>query len=190
MNHFFDVGANNGSTFDRFIAKSPEFDGWTVWCFEPSPREWPSLFKKAEQYSTRYKIVLCPFGLGNSFFTARFYQQNLSEGDTFIPHAVDFHKNPAIPLGEKYQLMAASVPFSSFVLDNTSIGDSITMKLDCEGAEFDILNDLLLHPKALNRFKKIMVEWHVVNRIDYERETQRIVSAYERCGHKLYGWGY
>ena len=36
--HFFDIGANIGQTFDDFLTKTTAFDGWDVWCFEPSPR--------------------------------------------------------------------------------------------------------------------------------------------------------
>lgn len=190
MKHFFDIGANNGSTFDRFLVKTDEFDGQCVWCFEPSPRSWPDLLKKAEEMSDRFQITLCPFGLGARWGTFPFYQQTISEGDTFIPEAVDFTGIKAVPLPVKYAIVAGEVPISAFILSHTWVTDEITLKLDCEGSEYLILNDLLKNRKSLERCKKIFIEWHRVRSIDFVDEQDRFQHAFAELGLPLELWPY
>lgn len=190
MKHFFDVGANNGSTFDRYITKHPELDGAHIWCFEPSPRCWPALMAKAESLSKRYAITLCTFGLSGIWGASQFFQQSLTEGDTFIPNAISFMGTPAIPEKLGWNMMAATIPLSSFIVLKTDPTDEITVKLDCEGTEYSMLKDLLKLEDARSRIKKLMVEWHIVPGIDYVKEGQELKEEFARCGRPIEGWGY
>ena len=72
MNYFFDIGANIGQTFDWFLAKTNEYDGWTVWCFEPSPRYMAGLICTAARFRSRYRIA---FAVSGADGLAGFYEK-------------------------------------------------------------------------------------------------------------------
>jgi FkbM family methyltransferase len=190
MRFFFDIGANIGSTFDRYLLKTQEFDGAHVFCFEPSPRSWPQLLIKAEEMSHRFKVTVCPFGLDGQWGAWPFYEQTISEGDTFIKDSVAFTNEPAIPLGVNYRMMAATMSLTYMIFTNTTPSDKVFLKLDCEGAEYAILKDLIYHEDALARCDRILVEWHNVLRIDFKAEEAMLCKAFAAAGHPLENWPY
>lgn len=185
MNHFFDVGANNGSTFGRYIVPNVG-EGTRVWCFEPSPQCWPQLISQISQCSNQFKIALCPFALSNKWGVHRLYQRVVSEGDSIFAEAVGFDGTPAIAVQSDYQISVAAVPVVDFILGHTEAGDTITLKLDCEGSEYAILNSLLENKEALERCGEIMVEWHV----GHEVEIIRLLRDFAIAGHPLGQWNY
>lgn len=180
MKHFLDVGANNGSTFDRFLCKTQDFDGAKVWCFEPSPRSWATLSEKAHELGYRFDITLCPFGLGGETGVFPFYQQRESEGDTFIAQPLNFRGEKAVSLGCNYTLQVPMIAAADFIFSHTHADDEITLKLDCEGAEYAILDDLLAFSNVLGRFKRIMVEWHWVSAINFVAQRQRLEKEFSK----------
>lgn len=188
MKHFFDIGANAGNTFERFLLKTNEFDGQRVWCFEPSPQSWAQLQKVAEQMSKRFKITLCPFGIG-LMGAFPFYRQQESEGDSFIPDSVAYTGVPAIPASLNHAMLAIQYPLSMFILKHTFSTDKITLKLDCEGSEFVILKDLI-RSEALKRCERILVEWHNVRTIDHQEERENLEFDFKELGHPLEIWPY
>src|ERR1051325_9068883 len=94
MNHFFDVGASVGSTFELFLDKTHEHDGWRVWCVEPSPRHLGKLIEAVNSRSGRYQSVICPFGLGDRSGVSEFYIKQDFQGDSFL---MTFGSNAPIP---------------------------------------------------------------------------------------------
>jgi FkbM family methyltransferase len=174
MNHFFDIGANIGQTFDKFLLKTNEYDGYKVWCFEPSPRNMAPLVEAAKRVTSwpqkdvhRFQVVVCPFGLWNKNGTFSFYEKSDAldvygrengEGDSFVESFLTNNKAP-------YQIMATSVKFSDFVKDNTAPTDSLVVKIDCEGGEYGILEDIYSNPDVCSRIKKLIVEWHQTSEV-------------------------
>lgn len=186
--HFFDIGANDGNTFEHYLLKHPEFDGWMVWCFEPSPRSWPGLCATAERLAGRYRITLCPFGLAAVAGTPVLYQQACTLGDSFCANLLGNAGQKVPRLGVLYELRAATVTLSSFILANTGPVDEIVLKLDCEGSEFGILRELLACPEALGRCSRILAEWHLLDRFDSTSECDALKATYAATGHPIEGW--
>ena len=73
--HFFDVGGNIGQTFDWLATLSNDYSDHIIWIFEPSPRHYARLIAKCKEMSNKYKIKLCPFGLGGKTEIARFFEK-------------------------------------------------------------------------------------------------------------------
>ncbi len=53
-----------------------------------------------------------------------------------------------------------SVDIARWIVRNVGVDDRVTLKLDIEGAEFDVLEHLLGHPGALSKLEHVLVEWH------------------------------
>lgn len=194
MNHFFDVGANIGQTFTKYLLNTNDYDGYKVWCFEPSPRNMGPLVEVAKQVTSwpqkdvhNFQVVVCPYGLWDKDGSFMFYEKSdpldvygreNGEGDSFIRGFLTNNKAP-------YSINAVTVSASKFIMNNTSPDDNIVMKLDCEGGEFGILEDLMTNPDALSRVKKLIVEWHTTDEI-YKKD--QLIQKYAEKGYKLEDW--
>lgn len=159
MNHFFDIGANIGQTFDWYLLKTHDFDGWDVWCFEPSPRNTIQLLDRVRRLDKRFHVHVCPFGVAGKYEVARMYENQNPIGDSFFEHYTAGGDVSKV-LDTAYLIHPVCVPLSQVIVTATEPGDSVVLKLDCEGGEYAALRDLLAHPEALTRCPRIMVEWH------------------------------
>lgn len=184
--HFFDVGSNVGQTFDDFLLKRPEYDGADVWLFEPSPRHLVSLMEKAAVLANRFKIHVCPFGLRGESSVSSFFMKDDPRGDSFEPYLASDHLTLNVDTG--YTLHAFAYDAALFILRATKPGDSVILKLDCEGSEYHILTHLLNNEEALSRVKQILVEFHTIKTaspvLDYEQLHQR----YGEIGKPIEQW--
>jgi FkbM family methyltransferase len=157
-NHFLDIGANIGQTFDWYLSKTPKYDGWHVWCFEPSPRHYEKLVGTKDRFKDRYKIKLCTFGLSDKNGISTFYEKADPLADSFLSELR--RPNDQIIENKGDTISVKTVTISNFIEYCTEPNDKIVIKLDCEGSEYSILLELLSNEQLLNRIEKIMVEWH------------------------------
>lgn len=185
MNHFFDIGANVGQTFDMLLLNDTSHDGWTVWCFEPSVRHLPALCAAIERHKHRYNIVLCPFGIGGENTTAKFYPKTDLMGDSFEENLY-LAPTPIPNLTHGYGLVFPVVSLPEFILRHTASEDVIELKLDCEGGEFTALPALLTSP-ALNRVKSIRTEFHN-NGTGWDTKMNQIKADYAAVGRLIQDW--
>lgn len=189
MKHFFDIGANVGQTFDDYLDPRPEYkDGWRIWCFEPSPRHVPALMDRARRASADgYLVTVCPFAIGGAHNFARFYQKDDPRGDSLHEYLASDHETKNIDHG--YELLTNVVTISQLFL---VIGrsDRVTLKLDCEGAEYGILDGLLdshaVRAPWFERIDSIMVEFHNIG-AGFTR-VDSLMARFEEIGKPLAKW--
>jgi FkbM family methyltransferase len=186
--HFFDVGANNGQTLPDYLAKTPEFDGWDVWCFEPSPRHLPHLMERLSrpEYATRYNLHLCPFGFRGKDGIIPFYTKDDPRGDSFESYLASDHETKNMRYG--YDLHCPAYDAGDFIVNNTEKGDMVVLKLDCEGSEYELLSSLLGNPIALTRIDEILVEWHSINPAEPVFGEKTLTKAFDALGITLGRW--
>lgn len=123
---FLDVGANNGQTLAA--ALDPKFKFDEIHCFEPVSACWPRLAELADD-----RVTIERFGLWNKTCRQEIYQPGSKgaglwkkdNGRSDLTELCDFRKA------------------SKWVRDNVLLGDVVFLKLNCEGAECDILDDLI-----------------------------------------------
>jgi len=189
-NHFLDIGANSGNTFDLFLNQHEEYYGWNVWCFEPSPKHMNSLLDKARQVSGRFNVVVCPFGLSGTTTVVPFYEMvNNTVSDSFIKTGLYATLDPA----PKYNVIGSCVSIVEFMDIYTFDGDSVVLKVDCEGSEYDLYENLLTRPDLLSRIKLIYNEWHPAwNDMDAERRirAEKIINRFNAYPIKFTDWDF
>ena len=179
MKYFFDVGAHTGNTFPHL---GLEYDGWTIFCFEPSQKHIPILIDYVKNLKDRYKIFVCTFGLGEFTKPEIFFPKTNGEGDSFF-EGYEINEN----LG--YNLIPITYSVSEFILTFTKPEDKIHMKLDCEGSEYGILKSLMRTESAFNRIEKLFVEFHRVP--GYGDEIREEMSRFcDNLGHPIHHWGH
>lgn len=157
MRYFYDIGANQGQTFDWYLLKG-KFSDCHVVCFEPSPRHLQILLNKMRSLQGKFAaMTLVPVGLYDYNGIAEFFQKNTHMSDSlFFDHVNKHVKN--IPPAVKLEVPVMRL--TDFISSHTKDGDEVLLKIDAEGAEFAILEDLLGSPEAMARVKSCLVEWH------------------------------
>lgn len=133
-----DIGANIGA-FSVFAAEA----GATVYAYEPEPKNYELLVENARGR----KIKTFPFAVGGErgertlFLTGEYSGKN-----SFYP------PSPALK-----QVTVRCVSLEDILHE---VGSCDTLKIDCEGAEYEILYRL---PQALfSRIGEIRLEWHAI----------------------------
>tara|TARA_Y100000310_G_scaffold270565_1_gene284505 strand:+ start:20528 stop:21103 length:576 start_codon:yes stop_codon:yes gene_type:complete len=125
---FLDCGAHNGESIDEFYRLFKDADEYEIHSFEPNPDMWPLLEKK--------KTILHKVGVWGDNDEIDYYKGENSEGGTFLRNKasgkVDYN-NP---------IRAEVVRLSEWIKKNFDKEDYIILKIDIEGAEYWVLDDL------------------------------------------------
>jgi FkbM family methyltransferase len=190
MNYFFDIGANIGQTFDDYLLKTNEYDGWEVFCFEPSPRHMAGLLRKAKEVGDRFNVTIFPCAVSEFSFPHELFEKVDPRGDSlqlklwqgeFVPNRV-----------APYRVIAQCVTLPQLISRCSTEGDTLVVKLDCEGAEYGILRSLLADPYALSRISKLMVEFHKIETDSNESraEEERLFEEFKKLGKPWEIWPY
>lgn len=129
---FLDVGAHKGQTLAAVLALSPGFDA--IVCFEPVPQHWPALAKLA---GARARIER--FGLWNRDVRATVYDPGREGAGLWLKD-----KRKATLRGGAAPTAACDFRRASdWFRANVDADDVVYLKLNCEGCECDIVDDLL-----------------------------------------------
>lgn len=140
MKVFLDVGAHEG--WSLHAVRDPKYGFDRIYCFEPAASCWPAL-----EAVTDRRISICRFGLWNRTAEHALYDPG-SRGASMFED-----KFRAKPADETARFVRASDWFR----DNLGPDDEIYVKLNCEGAEADIVEDLL-DSGELDRVRSVMID--------------------------------
>ena len=144
MRIFLDIGAYNGDTASDVLSSKHKFD--KIYCFEPQPE-----MCKLIRAIGRDEIVVQEFGLWNKTCSTTLHWTRKTDGATVYPDK--------FPTSSK-TISVKMVKASDWFAQNIKPDDYVVMKMNCEGAECDILDDLF----ASEEYKKIsalMVDFDV-----------------------------
>jgi FkbM family methyltransferase len=154
MKVFLDVGAHAGWTL--MAVRDPKYAFDRIYCFEPSAQCWPALERLADA-----RVTICRFGLWNLTTTHALYDSG-SRGASL--YADKFGDARAV---EEVQLVRATEWFREHLRDD----DEVYVKLNCEGAEADIVEDLL-ESGEFSRLRAVMIDPDV-RKIPSQRHRER-----------------
>jgi len=140
---YLDIGAHFGETLPA--ALDPRFGFDVVVCFEPASDCWPRLRRRRDP-----RLVLCRFGLSNESGKRRLYAAGsvraslLAEGKT---------------AGARPEVVTMARA-SDWFRTNLGHGDEVYAKVNVEGSECDILDDLL-DSKEISKVRSMLVDFDV-----------------------------
>lgn len=146
MKVLVDCGANTGDSLSSLIKLFGPFD--RIVCFEANPNL--SVTKPQDLEST-FEVLRS--AVWNSNTELRFF---LGEHDN--QSSLMENKSTGNFTRER-SVTVTAVDFAEWIGANTFPDDDLTIKIDIEGAEFDVLERLASHP-ARKRVKRLLVEWH------------------------------
>ena len=129
MKLFLDIGAHHGET--ARVALEPEFGFDRVCCFDPDPCSWGYL-EVLQQTDPRVEFY--PFGLWNKNVTVPIYGTGRVGCTLFADK----------PVGRRDRVgEGVFIKVSDWMASNVSSDDFMIAKLNCEGCECDILDNLM-----------------------------------------------
>jgi FkbM family methyltransferase len=137
---FLDVGAHEGETLHA--VRDPKYAFDRIYCFEPASSCWPALEAVDDE-----RVAVCRFGLWNRTTAHALYDAGSLGASVF---ADKFRDTPAVA-------DARFVRATDWFRQHLSEGDEIFVKLNCEGAEVDIVVDLL-ESGELARVRSAMID--------------------------------
>jgi FkbM family methyltransferase len=123
---FLDVGAHLGESLRA--VRDPKYGFDRIYCFEPASSCWPALESVRDR-----RVTVCRFGLWDRTGEEPLYDAGGIGASLFSD------KFKARPADELARLVRATDWFRA----NLDREDEIFLKLNCEGAEVDIVEDLL-----------------------------------------------
>ena len=168
---FLDVGAHDGQTAREVLRDCDLFTD--IWCFEPMPAQRARLGALAED--PRLKIF--DFGLSNRTGEAIIYGDNTDMGASPYVSKKKRGNDRATPC----ELVRAS----DFFAEHIAPDDSIVMKLNCEGAECDIINDLL-DSGEVAKVANVMIDFDVRKIPEKAHEEANLKERMRREGFDRY----
>lgn len=150
---FIDAGAHSGESISLYLDKNPQLKGCNVYLFEPNP-QYAQELKELEGNKT-YNIIYKPEAVWTkneelSFFIAEDQWGDL--GSTLLPE-----KREKLDL--QHPLEVKAIDFAEFLQSNCTSQDYVIVKLDIEGAEYQVI-DHLIKTNSIRLIDEILVEWH------------------------------
>lgn len=164
MNVYIDCGANLGQGFERLKSRI-NFIDYKVFMFDILPSACNFL---KNQYP---EAMIYNQGVWNCNTIRVVKQENaIIENVSKVGHESNIlqDKHAMSDSGlksqwENYELNC--IDFSEFLVKNFKQTDNILLKIDIEGAEYEVF-DRLIETKTLNFIKQVHVEWHSHLRTD------------------------
>lgn len=164
-NVFIDCGANLGLALRKFMGELPshEFFG-----FEPNAALHPHIRENTKELAQRGALTL--------------YQQAVWIEDGTTNLYLGQHESSTVMLGKKMlpnygppidyanPVVVPAINFGAWVVGTFSRSDSITVKMDIEGAEYPVLRKMV-EDGSLSFIKVLYVEWHH-DRFDYMSDEE------------------
>ena len=147
MRIFLDVGAHDGETLD--IALDPKWGFERIDSFEPASTRLETLRKFRHKH-----LAIHDFGLSSQTKNTTLYGAGLLGGSIYSEK--NYLDAKATSYKEEIKLQSAS----EWLTKNTSADDEVFLKLNCEGSEADILENLIAE-QLIFRVKSIYVDFDI-----------------------------
>ena len=147
MRIFLDVGAHDGETLD--VALNPKWGFDRIDSFEPASSRLKTLRKFRHK-----RLSIHDFGLSSQTKNTTLYGAGLLGGSIYSEK--NYLDVKATSYMEEIKLQSAS----EWLNKNTTANDEIFLKLNCEGSEADILENLIAE-KLIFRVKSIYVDFDI-----------------------------
>ena len=169
---FLDCGANRGQSINAFLKEFPNSNEFEIFSFEPGRSE--------EILSSLYKFKSEKIKIFNSAVdTQDGYKKFYDSGDT-SSSLIDRNRT-------KNTIKVKTICLSKFILENFDEKDYIILKIDIEGSEYDVIDDLFKKSifKYINVFFAEIHGSKIGKSLD---DSIDLLNKVNSSGHKIYEW--
>jgi len=203
---FLDCGTHEGEGLQHFINLYNMDDSWTIYTFEPNKIHHQLLENKFKQKNIKifHNAIWISDGFidfypswdnsGSSLFS------NAAElaGATLRKRLIDGLKGPITEKNEEFNIYKEEktlppdkvkcIDLSGFLKNNFDKNDYIIIKLDIEGAEYEVIRKMK-KDGTLSYADEIYIEFHDrFMKNENDGTTQQIIADVKRAGVKFNQW--
>lgn len=184
MKVFLDCGSRIGESITKFFSMYNNAKDFSIYMFEPNP----VCFKLISNNPRFAKFEKFSLAVSNHNGKAKLWgcvKTNTSVGATLEHSKADWDKVEADDFVEVDLL-----DLSTFIINNFSFNDCIILKLNIEGAEYDVLEGLL-HSGAVDKISHFYVDFHTQWLApEFSGREQALRKKFQEIGKPLNGWNY
>lgn len=173
---FIDGGANTGISVQLFRQKYPQAESFEIHSFECNPKLLSKFKQSIKEVTLHEKALSTKDGVAN-FYIGNSLSSTLRTDKT----------SGGIQYSRPIQV--ATVDLANFIKSNFSKEDYIILKLDVEGAEYDIIPHLLKEDIFSGWVDELFGEWHPGKLTEVSKEDHTaIVEQLSKKGFKMKDW--
>lgn len=169
---FLDVGTHNGHTLKEVTKENYFFD--KIYGFEPMPKQYKNV---TSRYGHIENLTVFNFGLSDKTDKINIYGSNKNLGSSIYYDKNDVEKDVIT--------VCDVVEASDFFKKNLSSDDTIIVKLNCEGAEIPILNNLV-DTGEIWKISNVMIDFDIRKVKGMEQNEAIILKRFEEINFKNY----
>jgi FkbM family methyltransferase len=178
---FLDVGAHVGETVRRFFRERPDAGEYEIYAFEPDPEIFKKLFAVVGSIPNVHCVCAALASAAGTRMLHR-GKANDGEGSTLITGKQTGGLSGEVPV--------ACVNASSWINDRLGPADHVIVKMNIEGAEYEILPDLVA-TGAMGRIDELYVQLHSLKfpteqRIEMDRTELQWRDSMSRFATKVH----
>ena len=150
---FIDGGARIGESIEILLDKRDDLKGCDVYMFECNDAHYQTLYE-IQKNNKNYNFIVRTEALWNQDGESDFFISIDQWGD--LGCTLDSSKREKLDISNPKKVK--TIKFSDFVnqFDND---DYIVIKLDIEGAEYNVVEDLI-ETGVINKVNELFIEWH------------------------------
>lgn len=145
---FVDAGAYDGDSIQHFRRKTQNDAQWEIHAFEADSRQWPKL-EKVKDITLHKQAVWVENGYLD------FYH---GQHDSGIGSSV-YKEKESGNLDKDYPHEVSCIDFSEWIIENVDPNDYVVVKMDIEGAEFDVIPHMIANDSILY-IRELWCEFH------------------------------
>ena len=166
---FIDLGANVGAVTKTFAQKNPD---WEIFCVEPNIRLIPGILAVAAELRRTINIIWSAAWTYDG--TINLYQSGADAAATIVDGKTEHSGWPQVDYSKPEPVPCFD--FSLWMLRHFSLHDDITLKMDIEGAEYDLL-EKMMRDRSIHLVRRLICEWHFDRYPAISRERHRALQS-------------
>ena len=145
---FIDCGGFNGSSVRKFLNEVDNPSEYNLVTFEPNP----TFYRCYSNFGNNHTLI--PAAVWTREGELEFYLDEIDgDGSSVLKEKTTGQLNKTFPL------RVPSIDFSNWLKENVNNNEEVYLKLDIEGAEYEVL-DKMFTDGTINLIKELFIEWH------------------------------
>jgi FkbM family methyltransferase len=175
---FIDGGGNWRKIVDRYLSFA-NFDKICV--FEPNP-----FFYNSYNHSN-YELIKKAIWISNVKMPFYISKDNNQVASSLLEDKLCKVDNKLVSNYWEKKIEVECIDFSEWIKNNINFSDEVVLKLDIEGAEFEVLSKMI-KDETIHMINKLYVEFHMETCPDQKKKHEEIMDKLTELKINIYDW--
>lgn len=169
---FLDVGTHDGHTLEEVTSNKYNF--YKIYGFEPMPQQY---INAVNNFGAHHNVELFNFGLSDTTGKANLFGSNNNLGTSIYNKKNDVEKD----IITECDLVETSQFFKKYISTETTV----VVKLNCEGAEIPILNNLI-NSGEIWKISNVLIDFDIRKVTGMEYNEKLLLDRLAAIGFENY----